>query len=301
MSPKKSKRVRRVIKRLNVRRPDDTGETIGDLERRLATAKAPTLPKTPNTTVQLARKQIKVAGKVFQWRLPKRNQLPSDDHILTLARAIQRGDTMPPILVFPVGRDYYVMDGHHRLAAYDTAKWSKPIPAHVFNGDLKTAERVALRANNKDKLALTPEDRTEAAWRLVRQRDPQDSIKSIMEDTGASKGTVNTMRATMRKLEELGNSPEDISAMSWANARWNAKGGREDHEHADWIEAEADKLVEDIRRFKLGTRFTKNPDVTALALTKLNPALPEALMMEWGPEPGFDPHENDPDNPDIAF
>jgi hypothetical protein len=118
---------------------------------------------------------------------------------------------------------------------------------------------------------------------------------------GASKGTVNTMRATMEKLEELGNSRKDISGMSWANARWNAKGGREDHEHADWIEAEADKLVDDIRRFKLGTRLTKNTDVTALALAKLNPALPRALMVEWGPEPGFDPHENDPDNPDISF
>lgn len=136
---------------------------------------------------------------------------------------------------------------------------------------------------------------------MVRQRDPQDSIKSVMQDTGASKGTVNTMRATLEKLAELGNSPEDIKDMSWGNARWNAKGGREDHEHADWIEAEADKLVDDILRFKLGTRLTKNTDVTALALAKLNPALPDALMAEWAPEPEFNPHENDPENPDITF
>jgi hypothetical protein len=137
---------------------------------------------------------------------------------------------------------------------------------------------------------------------LVRQRDPQDSIKSIMGDTGASKGTVNTMRATLEKLEELGNSPDDIKAMSWGKARWNAKGGREyDHELEDWIEAEANKLVDDILRFKLGTRLTKNTDVTALALAKLNPRLPDALMAEWAPEPEWDPHENDPDNPDISF
>jgi len=298
---KKNKRVRRTITRGNVRRPYDTGETIEDLEARLATGGAPTLPVEAGATVQVAREHIKVAEKAFQWRVPKRNQIPSDDHILTLARAIQRGDEMPPILVFPVGRDFYVMDGHHRLAAYDSAGWSKAIPAQVFTGSLREAERAALRSNNKDKLSLTREDRTEAAWRLVRQRDPQDSIKSIMQDTGASKGTVNTMRATLEKLAELGNSPEDINDMSWGKARWNAKGGREDHEHADWIEAEADKLVEDILRFKLGTRLTKNTDVTALALAKLNPALPDALMAEWAPEPEFDPHEKDPANPDITF
>jgi hypothetical protein len=53
-------------------------------------------------------------------------------------------------------------------------------------------------AKNRDKLSLTREDRTEAAWRLVRQRDPQDSIKSITQDTGASKGTVNTTDADSR-------------------------------------------------------------------------------------------------------
>jgi hypothetical protein len=179
--------------------------------------------------------------------------------------------------------------------------FAKAIPAQVFTGSLREAERVALRANNRDKLSLTREDRTEAAWRLVRQRDPQDSIKSIMQDTGASKGTVNTMRATLEKLGELGSSPEDIKAMSWGKARWNAKGGLEDHEHEDWIEAEADKLVGDILRFKLGTRLTKNTDVTALALAKLNPGLPDALMAEWAPEPEFDPHQNDPDNPDLTF
>lgn len=299
MSRKKNVRRRRTIQRGNVRRPSDTGETIDVLEARLAAAGAPTLPAKPGAAVGLIRKYIKVAEKAFQWRVPKRNLIPSDDHILNLARAIKRGDEMPPILVFPIGRDYYVMDGHHRLAAYDNAEWTKAIPAQVFTGSLKEAERVALRSNNKDKLSLTREDRTEAAWRLVRQDHPQDSIKSIMEDAGVAKGTVNTMRATREKLKELGNSPEDIKGMSWEKARWNAKGGREDHEHSDWIEAEADKLVADIQRYKLGARFTKNTDVTALALAKLNPGLPDALMAEWAPEPDF--NSDDPMDEDVPF
>ena len=229
------RRVRRTITRGSVKRPTDTEETIETLEARLARAAARALPAKPGAIVQLGRRYIKVAEKAFQWRMPKRNQIPSDDHILTLARAIQRGDEMPPILVFPLGRDYYVMDGHHRLAAYDNAGWSKAIPAEVFTGSLKEAERVALRSNNKDKVSLTREDRTEAAWRLVRQRDPHDSIRSIMQDTGAGKGTVNNMRDALKKLEEQGHTPDEIKGMTWGKARWQAKGGREDHEHEDWI------------------------------------------------------------------
>jgi len=48
------------------------------------------------------------------------------------------------------------------------------------------------------------------------------------------------------KLTELGNSPDDIKAMSWGKARWNAKGGLEDHEYTDWIEAEPISSSHDI-------------------------------------------------------
>jgi ParB/Sulfiredoxin domain len=259
------------------------------------------LPAKPGATVQLERRHIMVAEKAFQWRMPGRNRIPSDDHILTLARAIGRGDKMPPILVFPVGRDFYVMDGHHRLAAYDMAEWTKAIPAQVFTGSLREGERVALRANNKDKLSLTREDRTEAAWRLVRQRDARDSIRSIMEDTGASKGTINTMRDTLKKLEERGYDPDEIRRSTWKRARQVANGNAEDQNREDWIETEAQKLVDAIINAKLGARLIKNTDITALALAKLAPGLPDALMAEWAPEPEFDPHDNDPDNPDIPF
>lgn len=297
MSRKEDIRPRRTLRRESVRRPRDTYETLEELEGRLAATKATVLPETTDTPVSLDRKRIKVAERAFQWRVPQRNQIPSDDHILNLARAILRGDEMPPILVFPIGRDCYVMDGHHRLAAYDNAKWTKPIPAQVFLGTLRGAERAALRANNKDKLPLQREDRTEAAWRLVRQKYPQDSIRTIMEDSGASKGTVHNMRDALRKLEEQGCNSEEIKQMTWNKARLKANGSPEQADLEDWIENEAQKLLNDILRFKLGTRFTKNTDVTALALAKLNPGLPDALMAEWAPEPDLnapvDPDEND--------
>lgn len=287
MSQKKA-RTRRTLTRGNITRPSDTGETIEALEARLATAGAPTLPAERGATVQITRKHIKVAEKAFQWRVLGRNRIPSDDHILELAQAIQRGEQMPPITVFPVGQDYYVMDGHHRLAAYDMVNWAKPIPAQVFTGSLRDAERAALRANNKNKLPLNRDDRTAAAWRLVRQKDARDSIRTIMLDTGVGKGTVNNMRDVLKNLEDAGYPPEEIRRSSWNRARQVANGSAESQQHEDWIEAEAQKLVDAILNAKLGARLLKNTDITALALAKLSPDLPNALMAEWAPEPEID-------------
>ncbi|WLA65572.1 hypothetical protein [Bradyrhizobium diazoefficiens] len=144
---------------------------------------------------------------------------------------------------------------------------------------------------------MTPEDRTEAAWKLVRQKDPSDSIRSIMMDTGASKGTVNNMRNVLKKLEAAGYQPEEIRASSWNRARQVANGSPESQEHEDWIEAEAQKLVDAILNAKLAARLLKHTDITALALAKLSPDLPNALMAEWAPEPGFDPNDEAEDLP----
>jgi ParB-like chromosome segregation protein Spo0J len=248
----------------------------------------------------LKRSDIRVAEKVFQWRLPARNLLPRDDHILELARALRDGAKLPPILVFPVGREYYVMDGHHRLAAYDTEGWSRMIPAKVFSGTLAEATRMALRDNTRNKLPMTKADRLSAAWRLVKEEAADDSIATIASDSGVSKGTVSNMRAVLAKLKEMGVSCEDIVSLAWESARRRADGIIEEREYEDWFEAEANKLVDDIVRNKLGGRLTKNPDITALALAKLNEGLPAALMEYWrqeldGGEYKFDPHAPGPD------
>jgi ParB-like chromosome segregation protein Spo0J len=295
MMAKKTTRKRRPITRAGIKRPDDTGETIADLRKRLETAGKPRLPTPPDAIVGLKRADIRVAEKVFQWRLPARNLLPRDDHILDLARALRDGAKLPPILVFPVGREYYVMDGHHRLAAYVTEGWTKVIPAKVFSGTLTEATRLALRSNARNKLPMTKGDRLSAAWRLVKDEAAEDSIATIAGDSGVSKGTVSNMRAVLVKLKDMGVSADDIASLSWESARRRAEGIKEEREYEDWFEAEANKLVDDIVRHKLGGRLTKNPDITALALAKLNEGLPAALTEYWRQElldeqREFDPH-----------
>jgi hypothetical protein len=283
--------------RQDIRRPEDTGETFEDIEKRVG--KLPTgealVAGTTEDTVNLDRNSIRVATQVFQWRIPKRNMLRSDDHIFRMAQALQQQRTpLPPIIVFPVGDVFYVMDGHHRLAAYDTARWTKAIPAQVYRGSLEAAWRSALGRNSRDKLPMEQEDKTAAAWRIVKKDDDRDSISSIMTLTGVAKGTVNNMRRVWRTIDDgKHGDANELQALTWAKARRLAEGREDDMELEDWKAKEADELVKALQRAKLIPRLTKNPDITALALAQLAEGLPAALMAEWSEEEErpFDPHE----------
>ena len=87
-----------------------------------------------------------------------------------LVRYIE-GDDRPraldPIVVTAIGKQFFVIDGHHRLDAYHTAQWKGPVPVKHYNGTLKEAEATALRLNVKNKLPMTRDARSEAAWRMV--------------------------------------------------------------------------------------------------------------------------------------
>ena len=226
--------------------------------------------------------------------------IPSDDHIFEMAKATQRTGALEPILVFPVADKYYVMDGHHRLAAYRTARWKRDIPAIVFTGSLDEAVREALRRNTKNKLPMTTTDRTEAAWRLVKEGKPgewPDSISETEELCAVGKGTVNRMRAAWTELHN--GQYGDVKDLSWGQAKAKLKGaGEEEFEYDSWLEERAQNLADDILRAKL--HLSKDIKVTALALERLDPGLPAALMAHWTPTPPrhFDPDAVDADELD---
>jgi hypothetical protein len=290
---------RRTITREGIKRPRDTGATKEDIERKLA--KSATPKPTRGDTVHLKGNSICVAEKVFQWRTPQYNLIPSDDHIFEMAKATKRTGALEPILVFPVADKYYVMDGHHRLAAYRTAGWKGDIPAIVFAGSLDEAVREALRRNTKNKLPMTPQDRTEAAWRLTKECKPgqwPDSIAETMALCAVGKGTVNRMRAAWTELRNgrYGNVQE-LEGLSWTQAQAKLKGtGTQAFDEDSWLEERAQNLANDIARAKL--HLSKNIEVTALALERLDPGLPAALMAHWAPRRLFDPHAVDEDDLD---
>jgi hypothetical protein len=176
----------KLLTRRNLIKPVDTNETHGDVQRALTNAKGSSDLKSK---LNLSRDSIVVAEQVFQWRLLDTDVVNREDHILDMANVIaDGGKPLDAILVLPVGDRFYVVDGHHRLAAYDTAQWSRAIPATVFGGTLPEARREALRLNSRNKLPMTKDDKQEAAWSLVKQGLGREQIH---EWTGASTSNVS--------------------------------------------------------------------------------------------------------------
>ncbi|MEH2564686.1 recombinase family protein [Bradyrhizobium sp. AZCC 2289] len=175
------------------------------------------------------------------------------------------------------------------------------IPAIVFNGSLDEAVREALRRNTKNQLPMTPQDRREAAWRLVKEGKPgewPDSISETQALSGAGKGTVDRMRAAWTKLHsgQYGDL-KDIEGLSWSQAQSKLKGtGAQAFDEDSWLEGRAQNLAAAIDRAKL--HLSKDIEVTALALEMLDPQLPAALMAHWAPPRRFDPHAVDEDELD---
>lgn len=60
----------------------------------------------------------------FRWKRPT-------ERYLTIRRKMEEGEILPPIEVYKIRDEYYVLDGHHRVSAAKELK-QKFIDAHVF-------------------------------------------------------------------------------------------------------------------------------------------------------------------------
>jgi hypothetical protein len=225
---------------------------------------------------------INVADKVFQWRLEDDNILADREHIKELVRVLKsQEEPLEPLLITPIGDKFYVIDGHHRHAAYLSMGWEKPIPVAVFDKPLKNAREEALRRNIRDKLPMTQEAKHEAAWRLNKLKTTEGgyaySKKAIRELTTASDGTIGKMR---RILEAHWDEVADKTWRQAKSLQWARQN--DDFDPDDWKEGRAREIAEKIMS-SIGTNFVSNPDILARALEIISPALPTALVHEWLP------------------
>jgi hypothetical protein len=186
-------------------------------------------------------------------------------------------------VVTAIGDRFFVLDGHHRLDAYHRARWKGHVPVRHFKGTLKEAEATALRLNVKNKLPMTRNARSEAAWRMI-VAGAEDATwkrtqKEIMNTTLASKSTVKRMA---RALRELGKEALD---MTWAEVR--RRNFQEDLDAMDdegmdaWKKEKARKLADYLVK---GPSLIKDPVITAMALKMVSEMLPELLADQWREE-----------------
>jgi hypothetical protein len=221
----------------------------------------------------LRRQDIKAAEDgVFQWRDRRYDPRSKAHHIAVLVHALSiTGAPFYPLLVFPAGGRYFVIDGHHRLAAYEQSDWNDPIPVDVFKGSLADARLAALSSNSKDKLAMSRVEKSDAAWRLV--AEDQLSKQRITDLGLVSWATVGNMRRKRHEIIAAGENPLD---MNWEKARlWPNRPGGDDPE---WRSEKVKELVQRLVETNLAAEFQTFPDFAADALAQIAPNVCGAVI-----------------------
>ena len=91
---------------------------------------------------------------------------------------LREGVKFPPIILFQVGADYYLVDGFHRVKSAQRANLTT-IPAIVHHGTLRDAILFSLSVNTDHGLSRTNADKRKVVLTLL--NDPQWSKLSLRE------------------------------------------------------------------------------------------------------------------------
>jgi len=255
-----------MTKRQLVRKTSNVNEAV--LERLVQTE-----PRRHDAPSVLALSDISVANAAFQWRLADEDVLADTRFVEELVDALDAQDAplkpFEPLLVAPVGKQFFLVDGHHRLDAYLTFGWEGPVPVEIFSGDLQEAILEAWKRNAHNKLPMTTASRFEAAWKLV--KTDKFTKRQITGLTNVRRSTLTTMRGV---LAEFGKR---ASVRPWSEARRlrrNLDGPIDD----GWKQKVAREIALHLAK---GPKQTTDPELLAMALTMAKEELPAQLTAEW--------------------
>jgi len=237
---------------------------------------------------QLDRCKIARMVSVFQPRQLEGRYAEDEAHIKTLASAIgspQRPTLLDPITVWWGGDRWYVVDGHHRLKAYEKVGLATGIPVDVFRGSLDEAMAHSAAANSKDRLGMRLDDKLNAAWRLVVVSGLSKS--QIVAACAVSNGTVGNMRKIKDMLlNSSEHSTETLGEVSWREAKLEADGNVRDpnFDPSEAVKRRAEAYRRSLIR-AMGDRPFVDTEGFGLALLSLDARLPEKLMQSdvWFP------------------
>jgi ParB-like chromosome segregation protein Spo0J len=228
----------------------------------------------------------------------------SEDHVNDLVQQLRNKPVdrrvLDPIIVYGAGSRFYVVDGHHRLAAYRKAGVDGLVPVKFFEGTPEEAVGVAIAENAKIRLNMTREDKNEAAWRMVvmdRISAKRLTKDQIAEQSGVSPRSVARMRDLYDRLQAVhgrtcdfsGERLEaDLGTYMDALKRGRATSG-------EWTEELEARMVEKMRQAlgkALGKEAHKHPDQFADAVELyLGRHAVEIMVERWGyvpAEPNLD-------------
>lgn len=239
-------------------------------ERRINPGKAPKAPRS------LPLREIGVEPAVFQVRAGGLD----DERVEEISRDLEGTRLEDRVHVWWGGGRWIAIDGHHRLAAYQLAQERSgktlkvPVEAHP-DMSLGKALGAAVALNSREKVAITREEKGDAAWRLVCHG--QGSIAEQSHWSGASKAQISNMRATLKRLVERGLATSTMVDQGWDWSRCLDRGKAHGDFTPDMQEAMAQDWAKRIGK-ALGGKATENPGVLARAIEIISPELPAGLI-----------------------
>lgn len=119
----------------------------------------------------------------------------SEATVAEYAEAMADADTVfPPVIVYFDGKDYWLADGFHRVAAWSRLGRAE-IPAEIRQGDRRRAILHSVAANSTHGLRRTNDDKRRAVMTLLDDAEwSQWSNREIARRCGVSESFVRTMR-----------------------------------------------------------------------------------------------------------
>lgn len=237
----------------------------------------------------LYRNEIEVLANVFQ---PRSGTLDMD-HVKTLAAVIEDKGKVDPVTVWRCGVYAILIDGHHRIAAYERAERKSPFPIPVpvtwYDGEVENAVITAGGRNSRAKLPMSREERSDFAWRLVKCGGFSKAM--IAEASSVSDRTVGYMRKALKELGEEAASHEtwwQASAAWQGQSPWSAAHGDDDLAQ-ELVEQQAQMWADAWAR-ATSKKPAQNPTIAARALELFfGRRLPEIVRelggeIEWAGE-----------------
>lgn len=248
---------------------------------------------------------IKTLRAAFQPRSFNGQMGDAQGTIKDITEAINRAgiERIDPIKVWWSGKMWFVVDGHHRLAAVDRVNLDRKtkgrddkireVPVEIVQGGILMANLATTKDNGKTHLHLSAKDRCQWAWRTAvlhwtRVYPERFVMAKAAPDLHVHERTLKSMKATFRQIlqrfrdENDGRFPDpnddkDASwiftvvdlkwpqqAVEWAKGTANQTTVRDDA----WREQEVQKTAEKLVRV-LGKEAFSSPgraEITAGAL-----------------------------------
>jgi hypothetical protein len=191
--------------------PQVTAKALEEAEARLV---KPEIIDGHPVYVDLKPQDIKQRLELFQPRRPGYGLRTLDtNHVNALVTRFKRKGELDAPLVVKLetvnphtekvdGHEWVVVDGHHRLGAYQKAKHTEKIRCQWFGGSVRAAMDASVHRNEKVHLRIEQGDKHEAAWIRTlldwNGKGWSSSKQAVVKLTGCSDGMVAVMRRVVK-------------------------------------------------------------------------------------------------------